>query len=166
MKRNLCSVLAISMLFMFNVSFAQSGIVSAGGNAKSETGSVSYSLGQVFTANASNTDGSVQQGIQQGYGITDETPDSVKNETNLDVSLQVKVYPNPTANDLVLKIGNYEAQKWEFSVFDMNGRRLLRGPITSGETVIPMSSFGNAVYFVRLLDGGKLLRTFKVVKQQ
>ncbi|MEG2178492.1 MAG: T9SS type A sorting domain-containing protein [Bacteroidales bacterium] len=165
MKKKLPYLLIFSCLCGTSASFAQSGFVSAGGDVKNTAGTVSSSVGQVFTAEASNASGSLQEGIQQGYVITDETPDSTKINSDLEVSLTVKVYPNPTKNNLVLRIADYQMQKWEYMVFDMNGRRLIRRPITSGETEIQLSDFGNSIYFVRLLDGGKVLRNFKVIKQ-
>ena len=59
--------IAIITIVSFNQSFGQESVNSSGGTATGATGSVSYSVGQVFYTAQSSLGGSVSQGVQQAY---------------------------------------------------------------------------------------------------
>lgn len=76
--------------------------------------------------------------------------------SKLEMNSAVKVFPNPTRD--ILKINGLE-EETEFSIYNLNGSRLLIGKINPGET-INVSSLLKGLYVLRIKS-----LTFKVCKQ-
>ncbi len=139
---------------------AQESIHTAGGDASGSGGSVSYSVGQVFCQTNSSTSGSVAFGVQQPYEISTVT--GLGNAK--DISLMVTAYPNPVANNLTLRVENDELSTLSFQLYDMNGKLLEDRKITSTQTSIPMSNLFPSTYFVKVTQGNKEIKIFKIIK--
>ena len=73
------------------------------------------------------------------------------------------VYPNPTLENVQLKINNVQLAG-EVNVFDLNGKFLFSKKIEGETTVIPMSDLATGTYFVNVQKGTQVLKSFKVVK--
>jgi len=139
---------------------AQESVNATGGNASGSGGSASYSVGQVvYTANT-GTNGSVAQGVQQPYEISVVTG----LEEAKGISLSVSAYPNPTADFLNLKIENYDTTNLSYQLFDMNGKLLESKKIEGNQTSIAMGNLVPANYFVKVIQGNKEVKTFKIIK--
>ncbi|MBB00214.1 MAG: hypothetical protein CMN34_04715, partial [Saprospirales bacterium] len=79
-----CAIL-ISFFTLSSI-LAQSNIVTAGGDATSATGSVSYSIGQIDFQYSSSADYSVSEGVQQTYSFdTALSIDDVKYDFQLSI---------------------------------------------------------------------------------
>ena len=77
-------------------------------------------------------------------------------------SIELIIYPNPTTNKINLKADS----KWfgeVYSVYDNTGKSVLKGKITSENTVIDLRNLSRAIYFLSV--GTHLKQTFKVVKE-
>jgi len=129
---------------------AQSDFVVSGGNSTGSAGSISFTIGQVFY-----TDGT---GVQQPYEIYVVT--GVENET---INLSFSAYPNPTTDYLTLKVDNY-TEKLDYQLFDVRGQLVETKKLEGTETTINVSNLVNAIYILRVTDNGKLLKTFKIIK--
>lgn len=155
--------------------FAQSAVVSSGGDFSGTNSSISYSVGQVgYNA----YDGSIQfnEGVQQPYEIyeiTDNDPISDEITFNLRSNLEseevassisLSAYPNPTDDFLNLVVDGDDLGAMKCTVYDVSGRMISERSIFVGETRLDMGGLPPATYFVRVIEGNKLLRTFKVVK--
>jgi len=139
---------------------AQESVNATGGNASGSGGSASYSVGQVtYQANA-GTNGSVAQGVQQPYEISVVTG----LEEAKDISLSVTAYPNPTTDYLTLSIGEFNISNLSYQLYDMNGKLLQSEKISGNQTSIVMSNLVPANYFVKLIQGNKEVKTFKIIK--
>ena len=143
-------VFLISILFMMTAGvFAQSAIVPVGGDAQSNGGSVSYTVGQVVVQTSSNGTISVAEGVQQPYEImtvgVDDYPQIVLNAV---------VYPNPTENIAQLQLNGFEIPVGGFRaiIYDGNGKMLQSLNVTG-------------TYYLELRDSKRLLKTFKVVRK-
>lgn len=139
---------------------AQTSIPATGGNASSGGGSVNYSVGQVVYTTNTGTNGSVAQGAQQPYEISVVTG----LEEAKGINLSVSAYPNPTINYLTLKVENYDTTIFSYQLFDMNGKLLQGKKLTDNETSIVMSNLVPATYFVKVTEGNKEVKTFKIIK--
>ena len=145
----------------FSTATAQEAIPATGGNAIGSGGSISYSVGQVvYTTNTSTANGSVAQGVQQPFEISVVTAIEMAKEINLSVS----AYPNPTTDFLILKIEGDVKTQYIASLFDITGKLLQSQKITSNQTNIVMSNLVPATYFVKITDGSKEVKTFKIIK--
>jgi hypothetical protein len=139
---------------------AQEAIITSGGNASGEDGSVSYSLGQVFYSTQMGDNGSVAQGVQQPYEIS--VVSSI--EEAYGITLQVSAFPNPTADYLMLRVENYSRENLSYQLFDLSGKLLERGRMEEELTTISMQKLTPALYLLRVLDSTKEIKTFKIIK--
>ncbi len=141
---------------------AQESVNATGGNASGSGGSASYSVGQVVYTTNTGTNGSVAQGVQQPYEISVETGIEEAKGINLSVS----AYPNPTTDYLTLSIGEFEISNLSYQLYDMNGKLLQSEKISGNQTSIVMSNLVPANYFVKVIQGNKEVKTFKIIKTQ
>ena len=139
---------------------AQTSINATGGNASGSGGSASYSVGQVVYTTNTGTNGSVAQGVQQPFEISVVTAIEEAKGINLSVS----AYPNPTTDYLTLEVKEYELSNLHFQLYDMSGKLLQNEKITGNQTSIVMSNLVPATYFVKVIQGNKEVKTFKIIK--
>lgn len=142
--------------------FAQSAIVPVGGNAQSNNGSVSYTVGQIAIQTNGNESVSVAEGVQQPYEImvvgTNDYPQIV---------LNAKIYPNPTENIAQLELNGFEIPVGGFHaiLYDGNGKLLQNIKVTDDVTQFEIGHYATGTYHLELRDGKRVLKTFKVVRR-
>ena len=139
---------------------AQESVNATGGNASGSGGSISYSVGQVAYQTHTGTNGSVAQGVQQAYEISVITAI----EQAKGISLSVTAYPNPTTDYLTLEVKDFEFSTLSFQLYDMNGKLLQSEKITGNQTSILTSNLLPASYFIKVIQGNKEVKTFKIIK--
>jgi hypothetical protein len=147
---------------------AQTTISASGGNAVSNEGSVSYSIGQVVYSTISGANVTVSQGVQQPYEISAVTgidPDKM-------FSLVCSTYPNPTSDNLTLKIEGERNVQYMASLYDINGKLLFNQKIEATESTIPMKMCSPATYFLRITSAthnntssSVEIKSFKIIKK-
>jgi hypothetical protein len=139
---------------------AQETVNSSGGNATGSSGTVAYSIGQVFYTTNTGISGNVAQGVQYAFGVFT----SGITETTLNISLTA--FPNPTTNNLTLSINNYKEDKLTYQLFDLQGKLLISGMITSQQTEINTSTLASATYFVHVMNQeNQKVQSFKIIKK-
>jgi hypothetical protein len=162
--RRKVKVLGVATLLTFTFSLstvsAQESVNATGGNASGSGGSASYSVGQVVYTTNTGTNGSVSQGVQQPYVISVVTGIEEAKVINLSVS----AYPNPTTDYLTLSIGEFEISNLSYQLYDMNGKLLQSEKISGNQTSIVMSNLVPSSYFVKVIQGNKEVKTFKIIK--
>ncbi len=139
---------------------AQEAIPASGGDASGSGGSVSYSVGQVVYTTNTGANGSVAQGVQQPYEISEV----IGLEEAKGINLEYKVYPNPATDLLTLIIKNYDSENLSYQLFDINGKLLENKKLTGNETTIMVEALVPAAYFLKVIDDQKELKTFKIIK--
>jgi len=139
---------------------AQTSVNATGGNASGSGGSASYSVGQVVYTTHTGTSGSVAQGVQQPYEISVVTGIEEAKGINLTVS----AYPNPTTDYLTLEVKEFELSNLNFQLHDMQGKLLQSEKITGNQTSIVMNNLVPATYFVKVIQNGKEVKSFKIIK--
>ena len=150
----------LAFAFMLSPANAQNVILTTGGEASGSGGTVSYSVGQVSYAIHTGTGGSVSEGVQQPY----ETYEETGIDEAFGIELLVTVYPNPASDYLTLKVESYEIENLSYQLYDMNGRLVESKKITGIETGINMANLTPSTYFLKVIDGKKEVKTFKIVK--
>jgi hypothetical protein len=139
---------------------AQTSVNATDGDVSGSGGSVSYSVGQVVYTTHTGTSGSVAEGVQQPYEISVVTG----LEEAQSINLSVTAYPNPTTDYLTLEVKDVELLNLHFQLYDMNGKLLQNEKITGNQTSIVMSNLLPATYFVKVIQGNKEVKTFKIIK--
>ena len=156
--------LKLSVVFFLGLGLmglqAQKSVNSTGGNASGSGGSASYSVGQAVYTSNTETGGTVAQGVQQPYEIWVETTI----EEAKGINLLVTAYPNPTTDYLTLRIDEFDISDLSYQLYDMQGKRLRNEKVTSNQTRIVMSNLAPATYSVKVVQGNKEIKTFKIVK--
>ena len=156
--------LKLSAVLLFGLGLtglqAQETIPATGGNASGSGGSASYSVGQVIYTTNTGTNGSVAQGVQQPFEISEVTGIEQAKGINLNCS----AYPNPTTDFLMLKVENYDKENLSYQLYDISGKLLENKKVTGTETSIVMSNLVPATYFVKVTEGNKEVKTFKIIK--
>ena len=161
MKKNRKKTVALLLLgFGITTVQAQESVNATGGNASGSGGSASYSVGQVAYQTHTGTNGSVAQGVQQAYKISVITAI----EQAKGINLSVTAYPNPTTDYLTLEVKDFELSTLSFQLYDINGKLLQSEKITGNQTSIVMSNLAPASYFVKVIQGNKEVKTFKIIK--
>ena len=140
---------------------AQESVNVNGGNASGSGGSASYSVGQVVYTTNTGTGGSLTQGVQQPFEIS-----VVTGIEQTAINLAISAYPNPTFDFLQLKVETEKFKDLSYQLYDMNGKLLQNKKITGNLTSIAMSNLVTATYFVKITEGNKEIKTFKIIKAQ
>ncbi|WP_309608027.1 T9SS type A sorting domain-containing protein [Flavobacterium sp.] len=152
-------LLMLVLCIGFNKVQAQQATLASGGNATGSGGSTSYSIGQIDYITATGSTGSVGQGLQQPFEIS-----TLSGEEFTQIKLQMLVYPNPTTSYVNLKIENYDFQDLMYQLFDINAREISNQKITNIETQIPLENLSSAIYFLKVSENSKIIKTFRILK--
>jgi hypothetical protein len=139
---------------------AQEALSTSGGNASGSGGTVAYSVGQVVYTTNSGTNGWVAQGVQQQFEFSVVSVIADGEVINLTYS----AYPNPTNDFLVLEIKGNLQTHFIASLYDLSGKLLQKKKITENETSIDMNNLLPAIYFLKVIQGSKEVKTFKITK--
>jgi hypothetical protein len=155
MKKPLLLFLSVSSFVTLQ---AQSGTVSAGGDASSSAGSVSYSIGQVDFRNITSSENSLNQGLQQPFEFF------VISVEETFIEMELNLFPNPTRESVMLKIQSQDFDGLQYQLFDEGGKLLDTQKITGQETKIDMASYAMASYFLRVTKQNSDIKTFQIIK--
>ena len=154
-------ILKIPLLILlgFNgICEAQQTVNASGNNAQSATGSVSYSVGQMFDQSLSSVSGKVNQGVQQPYEIyTLATNESA-------VQKKITVYPNPVKDFLIVDFNSEKLQNAKYQLFEGTGRIINQGGLRDLKNEINTSTLNSGMYILSISSEGKTMKTFKIIK--
>ncbi|MEJ5245768.1 MAG: T9SS type A sorting domain-containing protein [Bacteroidota bacterium] len=159
-KKKIFFIISILVLSLVELQ-AQVSINAAGGNASGSSGSVSYSVGQVFYTTNSYANTSVVQGVQQPYEISVvSSVDEAKS-----ITLLVSAYPNPATDYLQLQIEGEMIGNLSYQLVDITGKLLQNQQILNNQTTIIISNYVSSTYFLKVFQGNKEIKTFKIIKK-
>ena len=97
-------------------------------------------------------------------------PFEISTITGLDyelIDLQMSAFPNPTTDFLKLQInqiGFTEAKKFEYQLYDMNGKILEHKKLTKNKTEINMSNYPSGGFILKVISEDQTVETFKIIK--
>jgi hypothetical protein len=140
---------------------AQTSVNATGSNASGSGGTANYSVGQVVFTTNTGTNGSVAQGVQQPYEISGVT--GIKDAKG--ITLQCSAYPNPATDFLTLKIEGEVKTQYTASLYDNAGKLLDSKKIENIETIFSMKNIVSATYFLKVSQGEKEIKIFKIIKK-
>ena len=138
---------------------AQNTIPATGGNASGTGGNLSYTIGQVASMTIPGITGTVTQGVQQPYEISVVTA----LEEAKDINLNCSVYPNPTANFLTLKVGDFENANLSYWLYGVSGDLIETQKVLANETQISMGNQASGFSFLKITSGNKEIKAFKII---
>lgn len=146
------------MLFSLVV-FSQNDITSGGGTLSDGSFILSYSLGQVSYQTVESPQAHLSQGVQQSFELVEI---SAANPASPDMRL--RVFPNPTSDQLKIEVSASEILDVEANVFDASGRCVFSRILHSETSIIPFTQLSAGIYFLELHRNSELLRSFKIIR--
>lgn len=84
---------------------------------------------------------------------------------NLEVKPDFAIYPNPAKSYIVVEADQTPKEACYLEIYNPNGVKVLEKQIASTTTFINLTALPNSIYFVRIVDSGKLF-TQKFIKRQ
>lgn len=153
-------IIMFSLIFSLTGVKAQQAFTAAGGAASGSGGTAAYSVGQIVYTTNTGAGGSVAQGVQQPYEI------SILGVEDLQISLNMKVYPNPTSDFLILNVGNFDLSTLHFELYEINGKLLESKKITSITETISLENLPSSTYFLKVTSKNEEVKIFKIIKNQ
>lgn len=153
------SLLIIFFFAIISSIHAQETVNTSGGDASGIGGTVAYSVGQIFFITNSGNTGSKSQGVQQPYEIY-----IYSGLEEFETILAFEVYPNPTDGMLILETSGIFTGTLTYQLYDLHGKLLRLEQFSGNKTTILMKELAPAVYFLKILDQDKVVKTFKIIK--
>lgn len=149
---------SIIFLLLINFTFAQKSVVASGGKATGTGGTASFSVGQVsYKSPEGNI---VSDGVQQPYEIQ-----TLGKSDFTTIELTMKVYPNPTIDELKLKITDQDLNDLSYILIDSAGKTLSSEKINIEESSINMKEYTTGIYFLNVLSKNEKIKSFKILKK-
>jgi hypothetical protein len=146
------------MVLAFNKVLAQEVIATSGNTISNSQGEVSYTVGQiVFTTNTAS-EGSIAQGVHQTYDS------ETLSNSEPTVNFEVLIYPNPTKNDINIKVNSSVQNNLNYELFDIQGRIIHSQRVEFDNTKISLSTLPASIYLLQIKSDNKILKTFKIIK--
>ena len=147
-------------LLMFPIiGLSQEAIPAAGGDASGLGGTLSFTVGQLVYTSNSASNGSVAEGVQQPYEIYTTVGIEITN-----ISLDFIAYPNPTINNIVLSIKDFNNEKLNYQLYDMSGKLLKSNKVNAINTTIDMSELPVSNYVLNINNDSSTIKSFKIIK--
>jgi len=148
----------IIFLLLINFTFGQKIALAAGGKAVGSTGTASFSVGQVsYKSPEGNI---ISNGVQQPYEIQ-----TLGKSGFTAIQLEMKVYPNPTIDELQLKISEKNFTEYTYQLYDTTGKTVLTEKINQEESTISMKNFSAGIYFLDVTLKNESVKTYKIIKK-
>ena len=105
--------------------------------------------------------------LQIFEGVDPQSGDGVVNANSFTETLaqtEIKIYPNPTTEQLTLEIAQWEnLQTGNFTLYSLNGQLLQEHPVRSATTVISLAGLPKGAYLLKVHINGKS-EEWKVIK--
>ncbi len=146
-------------LFASVYGFSQQAVVPGGGDAVGSNGTASYSIGQVTYETNSSASGTVTQGVQQPFEIFINSGLAIKG-----VDLSFSAFPNPTFDELYLKITDRSLQNLSYTIIDKSGRLIANDDVNQNMSTIDMKAYAQGVYTINILENKSVIKSFKIFK--
>lgn len=154
------TLFAVGLCLMAESLCAQTTIpVGGGSNRNDETGSVSFSVGQVDYQFSASESGSAVAGVQQPFD------DNTAYHTNCD-GVELTIYPNPTSADVYISCDVLDAA-YPYMLTELTGRILFEGNLAGEYTTVATSKLIAGSYLLKIIcgEGKDDNSVFKIIKK-
>jgi hypothetical protein len=98
-------------------------------------------------------------------GVYNQTPYFTTGINNISSPSNIKVYPNPSTDQLNLSITDVGMTKAQFIIADILGQEVYSSTITQSESKHDISRLSSGIYTWRIVEDQTTIKTRKVVKQ-
>lgn len=151
------------LLFSFIGNVKSQSLTLSGGESESSSGgSISSSIGLSPATVVGNGSYTVSSGSQQPYEISMHlSVVDIKNK-----NIDVKIYPNPFSENVSVKFPqDYKKEKYDYRIFDLNGRLITKGELKEISNVLNLQNLSTGNYMLEINHFGKTINTYKIIKK-
>lgn len=152
-------IIFLCLLHSGAVLYPQQVVTTGGDHHQNSSGSISYTIGEIAIETYSGTTNILSQGFHQTHLI------AIAIKELKDLKFEITVFPNPTKDFVLLKIPIENIIGLQYKIYDIHGKLLQNKILKENETEISFANFSPSTYFIKVSDGSKVLKTFKIVKQ-
>lgn len=150
-------LITFSFLLLTSVFTSQETFSSSGFNSNGSSGIITYTVGQVAIDFNTGNNGSLIQGVQQPYEIFSTLGNDI-----FYINLNLIAYPNPTTDQLVLSIENFNGKKFYYQLFNLEGKSLLYDKCVDNKTYINFNRFPSNTYLLSIVENKTVIKTFRI----
>lgn len=148
------------MAMVISAANSQCKTVSGGGIGIGSGGSLSFAIGQGFTISMTN------EKMNSSKIIKQTLKEKILSNESDGILVDIKIFPNPTKNNVVLRISNVVNDKFYYQLYDLIGSRIMNKEIKSVETNIYMDNLVDGIYLLKVLKNNREIKIFKIIKNQ
>ena len=152
------AIVILSLLFFCQAN-AQEVAPSSGGHFSSESYQLSWTVGEPVIETCNSASSQLTQGMHQSKLIV-----TAINEIE-GLNLSIVAYPNPVTDYVQLEVDSYRDEGLCYSLHGMGGNLLAHGKLTGNRAKVPMDRYTPSAYLLKIVDSNKVLKTFKIIKQ-
>jgi hypothetical protein len=153
-------VMLLVCLLWAGLAQAQESANTTGGDATGLGGTAAYSIGQAVYTTQNSSNGSVAQGVQHAYDVY-----AIGIEHN-ELNVAMDVYPNPTSDNIILQIPDFNNQQLWYRLLDAQGKIIVKEKIITQQSAINMYPLSSATYFLQVVNqDNKHAQSFSIIKK-
>jgi hypothetical protein len=157
--KKVIGLIIIMLLCALHVQGQQQVVSSAGNFHANASGSISWTLGELAVETLSTANNILTQGFQQSRLTVTGMGDIAI------LDYEIVVFPNPASDHIIIRTDKEQHENLHYQLYDLSGKIILQNKILETETTIPVNHLKSAVYLLRIIEGNRQVRAFKVVKQ-
>ena len=137
-------------------------LAATGADISNASGSISYSIGQVFFSSTTMSSGSMAQGVQQAFN--EDAPQTLDLAEHPKEGLSITAYPNPMTDYLIVKLGQ-PSDDYSYELVSLNGKIIKKNKLKQSINKINPSFFASTTYILRIYKDDKRVKNFKLIKK-
>jgi len=150
-------LLILGLLTIINSVHSQEVVSTQGETYSSPNAIIDFTVGEVVINTVSDGTNNITQGFHQTnwnfVGLENHTP-----------SFEAIIFPNPTSEVLNIRASAFE--NVIYTLYDAQGKLIVKDKLTAEQTLIPVSQLATGSYSITLNNPTQNLKTFKLIKTQ
>ena len=150
-------LLLLGLLTIINSVHSQEVVSTQGETYSSPNAIIDFTVGEVVINTFSDGTNNITQGFHQTnwnfVGLENHTP-----------SFEAIIFPNPTSEVLNIRASAFE--NVIYTLYDAQGKLIVKDKLTAEQTLIPVSQLATGSYSITLNNPTQNLKTFKLIKTQ
>lgn len=148
------TLFVVSIFSMLSLA-AQDVVATSGESYSTSSGTIDFTVGEVMIHTGTDGNNYLTSGFNQSnwnfVGVEDFAP-----------KYEVKIFPNPLEKELNIKTNSFE--NITYTLYDGQGKVLLRDKLMGEQTSIPVGHLIPGSYSLNLNNESENLKTFKLIK--
>ena len=150
-------LLLLGLLTIISSVHSQEVVSTQGETYSSPNAIIDFTVGEVVINTVSDGTNNITQGFHQTnwnfVGLENHTP-----------SFEAIIFPNPTLEVLNIRASAFE--NVTYTLYDAQGKLIVKDKLTAEQTLIPVSQLATGSYSITLNNPTQNLKTFKLIKTQ